>query len=285
MKRYAAWMIALLLSASLTSGCSQQSPVSQPEASFQPDMTPMERLPDTRAGEIVRRGIDFVGGWEAWAGKRTVDYRKTTIWFESLDNEQRRLVQRHQYVLHPTMKMRIAYEDDEDRQILLINDGAQAWKWVDGQRATSQDDRNHAWNSTFGSHYVFCMPFKLTDPGARLTYDGQATLPDGTVADKVRVDYEPGAGSSGGMHVWTYYFNADDGRLVANYLHYGPEPDDYDFTEYADYQQIGDLYVPTRRHSYHSNAQAERLGKASAYVNEDVRFDAPLPDSLFVLPQ
>ena len=273
----------------LAGGCRQEAPQAghapQPEASFQPDMTPMEHLPETRVGEIVRRGIDFVGGWEAWAGKRTVAYRKTIIYFDSLGNEQRRLVQLHQYVLHPSPKMRIEYEDDEGRKILLINNGEQAWKWMDGERVTSQQDQNHAWNSTFGSHYVFCMPFKLTDPGAALIYIGQVTLPDGQTADGVRVAYEPGAGSSAGMHTWTYYLDPDDGRLLANFLVFGAEPDDYDFTEYTDYKVIDGLHLPTRRFSYQSNAEGEKLLKVSGYINEDVRFDAPLPDSLFVLPQ
>ncbi len=244
----------------------------------------MERLPDDEAGRVVRKAIEAAGGWEAWAAAPALEYRKTITFFDSTGAETRRLTQHHQYALHPGPKMRIAYEDDEGRPILLVNDGDEAGKWIDGARATAEGDRNQAWNSTFGSHYVMGMPFKLTDPGTRLSYAGRDTL-GGVVVDAVRAEYEEGAGSAAGMHTWTYYFSADDGRLVANHLRYGPDPDDYDFTEYHDIAEIDGVRLPMRRTSYHSNAKAEKLGRASSYLNEDVRLDTSMPDSLFTLPR
>ena len=254
------------------------------EANTEAAVSPMDRLPDNEAGEIVRRGIERAGGWEAWENARTLDYQKTIIYYDSLGREDRRLVQHHRYQMQPTVKMRIAYEDFEGRDILLINDGDEAWKWIDGERATGETDRNHAWNSTFGSHYVMGMPFKLTDPGVTLTEAGRDTV-GSTVVDAVHVEYEEGAGSSGGMHTWTYYFADDDGRLVANHLHFGPDPDDYDFTEYVEIRPIEGVHWSIRRASYHSNADFEKLDQTTAYHNTEMRVNAPLPDSLFLLPR
>jgi len=39
----------------------------------------LTRLPNDRAGEIVKRAIEYAGGWDSWAGKNTVEFRKTTI--------------------------------------------------------------------------------------------------------------------------------------------------------------------------------------------------------------
>ncbi len=263
------------------SGC-EANDASPPSEEGRPEVTPMDRLPDDEAGQIVRRAIERAGGWEAWQNARTLDYQKTIIYYDSLGHEDRRLNQHHQYQMQPTQKMRIEYEDFEGRQIRLVNDGDEAVKWIDGERVTSESDRNHAWNSTFGSHYVMSMPFKLTDPGVSLSYAGKDTL-DGTVVDAVRVDYEEGAGSAGGLHTWTYYFAHDDGRLVANHLRYGPEPEDYDLTEYVEIRPIEGVHWSIRRASYHSNAQYEKLAQTSAYVNDEVRVNAPLPDSLFAL--
>lgn len=263
-----------------TAGCeSDQAPPSARASGV--DAAPMERLPDDEAGTLVRRAIEYAGGWEAWENAQSLDYRKTTVYFDEAGAEQERVEQRHRYILHPTPMMRIEYEDD-GRDVLLVNDGDEAWKWIDEERATSDADRDHAWNSTFGSHYVMGMPFKLTDPGAVLTYAGRDTI-DGTPVEAVRVEYEDGAGSAAGMHTWTYYFAADDARLIANHLRYGDGPTDYDLTQYEEIREIGGIRIPMRRVSYHSNAEAEKLSKVSAYLNEDVRINAPMPDSLFVL--
>lgn len=243
----------------------------------------LERLPESPAGQIVSRSIEFAtGDWKGWASKKTVQYRKTTVQLDENGDVRRRIVQDHYYVLHPNPKMHIAWRED-GRHYVIINDGEQAWKWVDGERATSEQDRNHAWNSSFGSHYVFAMPFKLADPGAILTYRERTDLPDIGPAETVEIAYENGAGSSARMHTWTYYFSPDDFRLVANHLEYGPEPEDYDYTEYTDHRVIDGVHMATRRVGYRSNAAGERLGKTSEIFYEDVRFDAPIPASLFEL--
>lgn len=239
-------------------------------------------LPDDQAGEIVRRAIERAGGWSTWVGARSLDYRKTVVNVDESGEEWRRLEQRHHYILRPEPRMRIEFVDEEGRDVLVVNDGDEAWKWIDGERATSEEHRNNAWNSTFGSHYVMSMPFKLADPGTILSYEGRDTL-DGVPVDAVRVEYEEGAGSSGGMHTWTYFFAVNDARLVANHLRYGPAEEDNDFTEYHDLREVGGITLPMRRVGYRSNPERQRLRKTSMYLNEDVRVNAPMPDSLFEL--
>lgn len=281
----AAWVLMLLLL-----GCRELDDASQAAAEA-PAATaaaviasPLDRLPEDEAGRVVRRAIDHAGGWEAWEEARTLNYEKTTVTLAADGSERSRLVQRHRYALHPGPKMRIEYLDEAGREVVLVNDGDEAWKWVGGERVTSQEDRDHAWNSTFGSHYVMAMPFKLTDPGTLLSYAGRDTL-DGVVVDAVRAEYEQGAGSAGGMHTWTYYFAAEDGRLVANLLRYGPNPGDYSFTEYHDVQEVGGIRIPMRRTSYSSNAAAEKLELTSAYINEAVHVNEPLDEDLFALSE
>lgn len=239
----------------------------------------LDRLPPDEAGETIRRSVAFAAGsWDAWATTQSVHYTKTTINFDSTGGERERFVQLHQYALHPGPRMRIAWQAD-GRDYLLINNGMEARKWVDGRAATSQSDRDEAWNSTFGSHYVFCMPFKLADSGAVLTYEGRVSLPEIGDAIAVRVDYEQGAGSAGGMHTWTYFFSPEDYRLVANHLQYGP--DDYSYTEYVDYRRIDGIHMPTRRYGYRSGPNYERFEQTSEIFYDDVQFDVRLPDSLF----
>lgn len=242
--------------------------------------SPMDRLPDDRAGDVVRRAIEFAGGWEAWEEAGTVSYLKIRTGLDEEGEVTERTEELHRYRLRPGPAMRIDLEED-GRPVALLNDGERAVKLVDGEPAASREARDRAWNSTFGSHYVFCVPWKLTDRGARLEHLGTVELPDGTEAEGVRVEYDADAGSAGGMHVWTYYFASDDGRLVANHLSYGPAPEDHSFTEYGRYREIDGIRMPTHRDGYRSNPAGERLRKSVEYDYEEVRSGVPLADSLF----
>lgn len=263
-KRVLLWM-ALLIA---LSGCSS---------------VPQPGLPAGKAGEVVGAAIEAAGGWSEWKRKTSVDYFKRTIQFDEQGAPFSQQLQRHRYLLSPQFKARIEWEE-EGRQIVLINDGEQAFKLVDGQLASAQSDRDQAWNSTFGSHYVFCMPFKLTDPGTELEYVGRRALPDGTEADRIEVNYAPGAGSSAGQHFWTYYFSASDSQLVANHLRHGPSPDQNLFTEYGQVREIDGLRLPTIRYSYASDPDQRRLQKLSEISYSEIRFDSVDDQSLFSPP-
>ena len=238
-------------------------------------------LPQDRAGEIVRRAIDYHGGWDAWTAMETVEFDKTTTRYRPDDTVETRRAQHHRYVLRPALAARIEWEE-EGRKIVLINSGGDAWRIVDGQAATSTEDRNGARNSTFGSHYVFNMPWKLADPGTHLSYAGRETLPDGTVVDKVRVTYDQGAGDAGGLHTWTYAFDAESGRLTANHLQY--EPGKYDSTEYHDDVEVGGLRFASRRLGFAADANGRVGPRVSEIVYENIRFGVPLPEALFQHP-
>ncbi|MEP6993983.1 MAG: hypothetical protein ABI968_05625 [Acidobacteriota bacterium] len=230
-----------------------------------------------RAAEIVRRGVAHAGGWAAWESKKTVQFRKTTRRFRPDGSIEKVRVETHRYQLHPSFAARIEWDEDGKR-IVLINDGRDAVKLIDGNPAVEQSDVNQARNSTFGSHYVFCMPFKLADPGAHHVV-ADPVIVGGRRVDGVRVTYDRGAGDAGGLHTWTYYFDAQSGGLVANLLNY--EPGKYDFTEYLDERVINGLRLPTRRDGYAADARGKTGPRLSEIEYEDIRFDVALDEALF----
>jgi len=243
--------------------------------------SPIAALPQNQAGEVVKRAIAFAGGWEKWAAMQTVQYQKTTTQFNDDGSVKKKMIELHQYVLQPQLRVRFAWED-EGKQYASIYSGWHGWKLIDGQLAATTQDSLQARNPSLGSHYNFCMPFKLTDPGTTLTYLGQAQLDNGVMADKVCATYEKGASDAGGLHTWTFYFDSNDGRLVANHFQSG---DRFSFTEYADHKIIDGIHMPTRRYGYRSNEKAEKAARTSEISYEDIRFNAPLADSLFMSPK
>lgn len=234
-------------------------------------------LPNSEAGAIVKKAIDFSGGWKNWADKKTLIYTKKMQFFDSLGNQSREASQLHQYQLRPTFKASITWEENGTAH-QIINNGKQAWKLENGKIMTDKEDMYSAWNSSFGSHYVLCMPFKLADSGAILTYRGIDTLANSQIVHSIKVVYEKGAGSAGGMHTWWYYFDKVTFKPKANFLDYG---EGQSYTQYDSFIEIEGVKINKIRKSYKTNANRDLLYLSTTYTNEDIRFDEVFDEGLF----
>ena len=239
--------------------------------------SPMDRLPANKAGEIVRKAIDFTGGWTAWKNKSTFSFYKIIEQIDSTGQVKKTLRQLHQYQLRPHFKARLSWKENEDH-FVIINNGKQAKKYKNGKELRDVKSRNQAWNASFGSNYVVSMPFKLTDPGTLLTYDGIDTLANQKVIHVLKVEYEKGVGTSGGMHIWRYYFDKNNYDLVAFYLDYG---NGYSLTTYETFETVDSIRIHNYRNSYDSNEAREMVSLKTIYKNEDMKFDVVLDDKLF----
>lgn len=231
--------------------------------------------------QLVEKAIANAGGWDAWMKTRSIQFRKTIVRYEPDGKVKETRVQYHKYLLHPSPRMRIDWEMNGSKGI-MINDGQQAKKYANGKELTAQEEINAARGNTFGSHYVFCMPFKLRDPGTVLADGGTVTLEDGTVVQKIRTTYEKGAGDAGGMHTWTYMFDPQTGRLVCNHLEY--EVGKYDWTEYFDEKSIGAMLLSTRRIGYGADANGKIGPKRSETTYDEIQTDVEFPKDAFKFP-
>lgn len=242
-----------------------------------------DRLPDGPAGEVVRRAIGAHGGWEAWRDLATISYRKVTVSLDAAGRASDSTVARHRYVLGDAgPKIRIDRSGEDGRPVVLINDGHEAWRLVGGEVDHGLLPGNPARAPTFGSHYVFSQPFKLTDVGARFTHLGRDTLPDGTAVEGVRVRYGTGVGDSGGDHTWVYYFDPESGRLAGYRFGQGDEVDRGRFTRYGDFRDVAGVLLYGRRTAYEVAGDSVRA--TTIYRHLAHRPNPDLPDSLFVPP-
>jgi len=249
----------------------------QPEVKETSDA--ISNLPENKAGEVVMKAIERAGGWNSWKNKENFSFYKNITHLDSLGNEEKSVRQHHTYQLKGGFKARMEWSIGED-DFLVINNGEQAKKYKNGVELTDLQSKNEAWNSSYGSHYVIGMPYKLTDPGTTLTYEGI----DSTILDlpvhSLRVEYAKGAGSTGGMHLWYYYFDVENYDLVANYLDYG---EGYSFTTYEVFENVNNHRIHNKRFSYISNNAKERLLLRTVYENEEIKFNQELDEHTFKL--
>ena len=238
-----------------------------------------EVLPDNQAGEVVRRAIERAGGWKSWISKNNFSFYKKITHLDSTGTVERSVRQHHTYNLKGVFKARLEWKIG-DHEYLIINNGEQAKKYKNGVEMVDDRSKNEAWNSSFGSHYVIGMPYKLTDPGVTLTYEGIDTAILDRPVHSLKVQYAKGAGSTGGMHRWWYYFDEDTYDLAGNYLDYG---EGHSITTYEVFEEVGGHRFHNKRHSYISNALKERVLLRTIYENEEMEFDRSLDKNAFTL--
>ena len=238
-----------------------------------------EALPNNKAGEIIRLAIDRAGGWESWKNKENFSFFKKITHLDSTGAVERSVRQHHTYNLKGGFKARMEWKADDDTY-LIVNNGEQAKKYENGEELTDHRSKNEAWNSSFGSHYVIGMPYKLTDPGVTLTYEGIDTVVLERPVHSVKVEYAEGAGSTGGMHQWWYYFETDTYDLAGNYLDYG---EGHSFTSYEVFETVKGHRIHNKRYSYLSNESRERVMLRTIYENEEMDFDQSLDKNAFKL--
>ncbi len=242
-------------------------------------VNPLDLLPDNEAGVVVKKAIDYAGGWDAWEAKKNFSFYKNITHVDSSGAVVRSVKQLHRYNLEDQFKANMSWSIDGDN-FEIINNGGQAKKYKDGEALTDDKSKNEAWNSSFGSHYVIAMPYKLTDPGVTMVYEGIDESLLGKAVHVVKVTYDENAGSAGGMHKWWYYFDKDSYDLAGNYLDYG---NGYSFTTYEVFEKVDGMRIHNKRYSYKSNEDKELVQLKTIYENEEMKFDQEFDENLFQL--
>jgi hypothetical protein len=231
----------------------------------------------SEAEELVNNAINHSGGMENWISKKTLSYVKNIQSYDSEGNLIRTVAQLHRYQLKPSFKANMTWEQDGNKHE-IINNGKQSWKLVNGKVQEDEASVNTAWNSSFGSQYMVSMPFKLKAPGTILNYEGIDTLSNNRIVHKLKVTYEKGAGTSGGMHIWYYFLNTDSYEFEANFLNHGKG---YSYTDYETFIEVDGISVTKERKSYASDATMKPIYLKTIYRNTDIEFDTEFPKKLF----
>lgn len=268
--------IFLLVLIVMVLGCKSEVEQQTEAQSHKMVKSAIHNLPENKAGEVVKKAIDKMGGMAEWENKKTLSYTKIIRQYDSLGNQIREIEQLHEYRFHP-LQLKISWKEGGDK-FEVLNNGQQAWKFKNGMQQKSEVDKNSAWNSTFGSHYVVSMPFKLTDKGTILEYVGIDSLHNGQKVHSVKTTYEQGAGSSAGFHTWWYYFDLNDYTPAGNFLDFG---DGFSYIVNESFTNIDGITLPHIRKSYSTNADRVLLYLTTDYEYTDYEFNKRFDQNYF----
>lgn len=264
--------LLILLTVLLSAGCKDDSKKDDTEVQIEAadqDLSEVEKL--------VNATINHNGGMNKWVSKKTMSYVKNIESYDSTGILLRTVAQTHKYQLKPTFKANLSWELEGNKHE-IVNNGREAWKLVNGKIQEDKTSVNSAWNSSFGSQYMVSMPFKLRAPGTILKYEGIDTLSNNRIVHKLKVTYEEGAGSSGGIHTWYYFLNTENYQFEANFLDHGRG---FSYTDYETFEEVDGISVTKERKSYASNENMEATYLKTIYSNSDIQFDVELPEELF----
>lgn len=206
-------LAALLLLATACAGDPGERPAPAPAADA------ARAQGDPRAIAVAERVLAELGGREAWERTRAVSWRFMG----------RRLHVWDKHTGELRLEEAVGEGDARKQRVVLIDlDTKRGRVAEDGREVTDPVARDQALERAYGvwvndSYWMF-MPFKLLDPGVRLSWDGVDRLEDGRAADVLSLTFDgvgltPGnryrvfvAQDTGLVEAWSFYAEASDSQ-------------------------------------------------------------------------
>lgn len=179
-----------------------------------PDARPPEAddaaPPSDSAQVLAARAMQALGGQGAWESARFLSFR----WI--VEREGQSVARSHAWDRY-TGRYRVEYDRDGTRQVAIfdvdeIRRDPELWKvpageaWADGRRlegAAADAALAQAYRIFINDSYWLLMPFKWTDPGVHLSYEGRQMLDDRQDYAVLHLSFEPDLGVTNDEY-WAY---------------------------------------------------------------------------------
>ena len=230
---------------------------------------PFDQIDVPKVKEILQKAIAHAGGMEAWEAIRQLSYTKDFSLLLESGEVEKEYKQQHVYQYDP---ISIDIQSTENGQLIHTQlQNGQYSRTVDGQ--TVDVDPETLAKAINSSTYVIGIPFKLLDPGAEISYEGQQALPDGQMADVLTVSYNAEKHENhSSTDVWKYYFHPETGEVLANWVQTG---DHANIIENLSFERVGGILFHKHRKSYRLDSLGNKayLRAEYFYGNYDIFFE------------
>jgi len=164
------------------------------------------------AQSIVEQSVAVHGGLSKWDSITAFSFDKTTLVFDKGGVVESSTTQQQSFKFQPVLHGQIVsfYKGI----VGLYYDGKEFRKSTNDSiyRVTDPIELRAARNSFYAANYVVSQPFKLLEEGTLLSYVGVEILDEKQV-HVINVSYN---GDTDASDKWTYYFDVESSKLVAN---------------------------------------------------------------------
>jgi len=219
---------------------------------------PYAHIQDVKARQIIRNSITDAGGLEKWKSIQSIHYKKN---FELLKEDgtiEKTYKQDHSYDF-PKNEYVIQSEENGDNiissKINTLYTRSKNGENLDTDPETIQKSIN-------SSVYVLAIPFKLLDPGAKISYLGVDTISSVPV-DVIQADYDPAKNENhSSKNAWKFYFDQKNSRIIANWIE---SSDHFNIVENLEFERVEGILFHKHRKSYRVNEDNEKLYLRAEY--------------------
>ena len=205
------------------------------------------------AAYYAERVMGALGGREAWNRTRYLSYR----WLVERDGAV--VADREHSWDRYDGRYRVAFEQADAAHLTLFNlnemrdvpelgrvPSGRAWIGETELEGAARDSALRRGYTVFvNDSYWALMPFKWSDPGVHLDYEGTRTLSDGRPYHAVRLSFDQGLGVT--EDVYWGFVDSDTGRMAAWQYHLGRSEEPGDVIWWTDWEPTGPIQFSMTR--------------------------------------
>lgn len=210
---------------------------------------------------IVKRAYAAHGGKAVWNSISELRYEKESVVYNADGSTRFQSLQQHHYIMKPQFSAVVDWQlDGEEHKIEYTDVGAT--KWVDGVNVNGSTIQQSSAESVNAARYTVSQPFKLTDPGVKLSYEGVDTLEEGEQVHVIKASYSTENENHTKSDEWWYYFDVNTYLCLATMVHHG---DTYSYIKNLEYDHTTDIVFNYHRKGYAVDSTRKVLYHQSEY--------------------
>ncbi len=223
---------------------------------------PFAHISDQKVVATLKKSFKTLGGLENWQNKKELHYQKHGKLILESGEIESDVVQQHDYYFDKNPSINISWKQDGQTHKIKSIDG-KALKNIDG--AIDETAKISTLNTTVTvALFVIDVPFKIMDKGVVLSHEGMDTLEDGQKVEVIKAVYDADKNAHHTKSdTWWYYFDAEDGRMVAYFIKHDGR---YSYIKNLSYTEAGGFILPKERGSYRVDKDRNILFTRAEYV-------------------
>ncbi|RMG81135.1 MAG: hypothetical protein D6714_13485 [Bacteroidetes bacterium] len=209
----------------------------------QPAGLPAQLSPEVR--RILHNAFETAGGLDNWQNLREIHFSKYFALYDETGHIEQEVTQQHDYF--PKENRWVIRWEKEGQTHEMTWEKGRFFKKINGQPDTTASPESIK-NTLLSATFVVGLPFKLTDPGAKLTYEGPDTLESGENVETIKCVYDPEKFATHSTpDVWWHYFSAEDYRHLGYKVRHA---DHISYVKNLQFVESGGFLLPSIRKSY-----------------------------------